>query len=97
MSNVLTLPARSGRSRTGPSGPAADLSRLADDVARIGLMSFENTADLKQAILLLGLFNARARQLIGSIDDLDCRSRLLAEADRIGALVEIAGRKAADL
>lgn len=53
--------------------------------------------ELQQAILLLDLSNAQARQLIGRIGDDASRARLLAHSERICELVEIARRKAAAL
>lgn len=96
MPTHLTLPARNGRTRTATKNPAQELLRLAADATRTGLMPFETAEDLSQAILLLGRCNAQARHLIGCIEDPDIRSRLMSEADRIGALVEMAERKAAE-
>jgi hypothetical protein len=92
MPNVLRFPV-AARRRTPPD-PLSALAGLAARVAEIGHMKFETKDDMQQAILLLGLSNARARQLIGLISDSETRTRLLAHSDRIGELVEIAGRKA---
>ncbi len=96
-SNVLNLPTSPRRRSYPQRDPAAVLAELAIRVGEIGQMQFESKADMQEALLFLGLCNARARQIIGDLRDDECRTRLLAHSDRIRGLVEIASRKAADL
>lgn len=96
-SNVVKLPLSASRPSHSAPDTAAALAGLAASVAEIGQMQFDSKADMQEAIFLLGLSNARARQLICQIRDDESRMRLLAHSDRIRELVEIAGRKAAAL
>lgn len=95
MSNVVELVPQIRR-RSG-SDPFAALVGIAERVARIGEMQMETKVDMQQAILLLGLSNMHARQLITGIADDEIRSRLIAHSERIGEMVEAARRKAAAL
>jgi hypothetical protein len=96
-SNILRLPHPAKRRRYPQPDPVAALAVLSARVDEIGRMPFDSKADMQEAILLLGLSNAQVRQLIGHLRDEACRTRLLAHSDRIRELVELAGRKAADL
>lgn len=91
---VLTLPDFARPRRSAKPDPLAALAGLAASVAQIGQMPIATKEDMRQAILALGLSDARARQLIGQIDDGEGRTRLPDHPDRIGELVEIASRKA---
>jgi hypothetical protein len=95
-SNVLRLPVIA-RPRPSISNPLAALADLSARVAEIGQMRFESSEDMQEAVFLLGLLNARARQLIRQIDGEESRTRLLTHSERIRELIEIASRKAADL
>ena len=74
----------------------AAFAGLAARAARIGQIQIGSKEEMQQAISLLGLSNACARQLITDITDPESRSRLMAHSERIGDLVETA-RKAATL
>ena len=92
--NIVRLPLPERRRGTPAPDPVAALAGLAARVAEIGLMPLESKRDMLEALVLLDLSNARARQLIGEIDDEQSRSRLLAHSERISELVDIARRKA---
>lgn len=93
--NVVRLPFPNRRRGDPASDPVAALAGLAARVAEIGLMPLETRQDMRDALFLLELSNARARQLIVAIDDQECQARLLAHSERISELVEVARRKAA--
>lgn len=96
-SNVVRLPLSNRCHEELVSDPIAALAGLAARVAEIGLMPLETGQDMRDALFLLDLSNARARQLIGAIEDRECQARLLAHSERISELVEAARRKAAAL
>lgn len=93
--NVVKLPIRDVRRENSASDPLAALAGLAAHVAEIGLMPLGTRQDMQEALFLLEMSNARARELIGAIDDPESRARLLAHSERISELVAIARRKAA--
>lgn len=96
-SNVHVLPVRAPRRPNPSPDPLAALYDLSRRVAEVGMMPIETKEDLRQAVLLLDLFNLQARQLIGRIDDDAGRAHLLTHSNRIGELVEMARQYAAAL
>lgn len=93
--NVVKLPIRDQRRENSAPDPLAALAGLAAQVAEIGLMPLGTKQDMQEALFLLEMSNAQARELIGAIDDPESRTRLLAHSERISELVAIARRKAA--
>lgn len=92
--NIVTFPLPGRPSGRTSSDPLALLAGLAARVAEIGLIPLESRQNMLSALVLLDQSNAQARQLIGEIDDLESRSRLLAHSERIGELIKMARRKA---
>lgn len=99
MSEVVDFVQFQSRRSRGLHPPFAldALNSIVARITRVCRIQLITRNDMQEAIFVLKLSNAHARQLIGRIADPETRARLTAHSERIEQLVEIAGRKAAAL
>jgi hypothetical protein len=97
MSNIVNIVPRVRRRYRSDRDQLAGLARAGARAAAIGQMPLQTKTDMQQAIFLLGLSNAYVRQFISNISDSEVRARLIAQSERVEALVEIARQEAAAL
>lgn len=94
MTNIVNFNFRAHAARKRSADAVEMLATVERGLAQIGRADLKSKEDLKQALLFIGLSNARLREFVGHIKDDEGRARMTAQTKRIEELVEDAGRKA---